>query len=102
MHGAHTVDRIAELEAELAEMTRKWEAAKKIAVEQGNHCIARRWLEEQISRLREAAAPLTDLAAHWDCPQSGSPDAPDSTEVKITLGQVRALNRAVVESTRVS
>lgn len=48
--------RIAELEAALAEKTRQWEAAKRIAVEQGHHRIQRERAEAENARLRHALA----------------------------------------------
>ncbi len=50
--------RIAELEAALAEKTRQWEGTKKIAVEQGYHKAARERAEAENALLRRALAEL--------------------------------------------
>jgi hypothetical protein len=50
--------RIAELEASLAEKTRQWEGTKKIAVEQGYHKAARERAEAENTLLRRALVEL--------------------------------------------
>ncbi|MDE4914790.1 hypothetical protein [Methylobacterium sp. 092160098-2] len=50
--------RIAELEAALADKTRQWEGTKKIAVEQGYHKAARERAEAENALLRRALAAL--------------------------------------------
>lgn len=50
--------RIAELEGALAEKTSQWEAAKRIAVEQGHHRIQRERAEVENAMLRQALVAL--------------------------------------------
>lgn len=50
---------------------------------------------ESVRRLSEAARPLADEARQWDCPRSGTPGLPDSYGIKVPIGRLRALDRAL-------
>ena len=47
-------------------------------------------LRTQLRAAREALEPFADEAARYDCPRSGSPGLPDTTEVKVPLGHLRS------------
>ncbi|OAH29938.1 hypothetical protein AX289_27990 [Methylorubrum populi] len=75
--------RIAELETALAEKTRQWEAAKRIAVEQGHHRILREQAEAENAMLRQALVALGGEQAVADAlrgPGHVAPEVPSEPE----------------------
>ena len=49
----------------------------------------------EAEKLAKAADPLARIAGQWDDLRSGNPGSPDSTQVSVTLGELRALEAAL-------